>query len=154
MRLKLYLLFFSLFFFLFYTVCNLVTVYTRSHVFMWGQVIGASSCISILRSFFLNFKPDQRDHRGSKGFWDAGCIHLCRKHHWLSFPGEWPLNSWHNNFTESEKRNKYLSFKVFLHLPPTVCLKSAPAIAISDPALCPDSSYGHVLFCLSPQQSW
>lgn len=43
---------------------------------------------------------------------------------------------------------------MFLHLPPTVCLISAAAIAISDPALCPDSSYDHVLFCLSPQQSW
>lgn len=137
------------FVFLFYPVCNLAAVYSRSHVFMWGQVIGPSSCISILRSFILNFKPDQRDHREKQRL--LGCeLHpfVQKTPLILSFAGECPLNSW-KNFTEKEKRNKYLSFKVFLQLPPTICL--IPPTVISDPAFCSDSSYSHVLFCLESQ---
>lgn len=117
---------------------------------MWVRAIGPSSCISILRSFILNFKPDQRDHR------EKHRLLRCKLHPSMqktpltpSFAGEWPLNSWYKNFTEREKRNKYFSFKVFLQLPPTVCLISPKAI--SDPAFCFDSSYGRVLFCLESQ---
>lgn len=47
---------------------------------------------------------------------------------------------------ESEKRKKYLSFKIFPYLSPTGSLIAPTDIAISVPVCCSDSSYGHMLF--------
>lgn len=54
------------------------------------------------------------------------------------------VNSWYQIFMESKKRNMHLSFKIFLHLPPTGSLIAPPVITISDPACCSDSFYGHM----------